>query len=116
MALQMNPNCKCGVPSELQTVKKDGDNTGRPFYCCSRRRDDVNHCGFFSWAGPAPARARVLAVGETNSGFQPASSIPAPSGQVAALGQQIQLLMKRVDVLEDKLHTLASVQTAPMDQ
>lgn len=104
--MQTNPNCKCGVPSELQTVKKAGDNTGKQFYSCSRRRDDVNNCGFFEWVGGSA---------RTTTGFQPASSIPAPAGQLAVLGHQIQMLMKRVDVLEDQFHSWHSVQPASMD-
>lgn len=26
------PNCKCGQPAELRTVKKEGPNQGRPFW------------------------------------------------------------------------------------
>jgi len=35
-----------------RTVQKDGPNKGRPFYCCSKPRDQG--CGFFQWADEEP--------------------------------------------------------------
>ena len=38
------PNCICGNPAILLTVKKSGPNVGRKFYKCSH-----NDCQFFLW-------------------------------------------------------------------
>ena len=35
-----------------RSVQKDGPNKGRPFYCCSKPRDQ--QCGFFQWADEEP--------------------------------------------------------------
>lgn len=34
----LGPNCGCGVPSVIKTVTKEGENKGRPFYCCGKPR------------------------------------------------------------------------------
>ena len=52
-----------GVPCKVLTVKKDGDNFGRPFYVCSQSPQ----CRFFQWADvPLPQdrpRARAPVIG-----------------------------------------------------
>ncbi|KAI8796900.1 DNA topoisomerase 3-alpha [Biomphalaria glabrata] len=40
--------CKCGIPAKFLTVQKQGPNTGRQFYGCSKPREQS--CGFFQWA------------------------------------------------------------------
>jgi hypothetical protein len=51
------PNCQCGKPSALRTVKKEGPNLGRRFFGCSVK----DGCSFFQWddqpPGPPPARS-----------------------------------------------------------
>ncbi|XP_058056503.1 DNA topoisomerase 3-alpha [Anopheles bellator] len=38
--------CRCGTPAIRLTVRKEGPNTGRPFYTCPNQADK---CGFFKW-------------------------------------------------------------------
>ncbi|KAF9976447.1 DNA topoisomerase [Actinomortierella ambigua] len=42
--------CRCpgNPPAALRTVSKEGPNQGRPFYGCSKPKDQS--CGFFDWA------------------------------------------------------------------
>ncbi|RZC37038.1 DNA topoisomerase 3-alpha [Asbolus verrucosus] len=40
--------CNCDLPAARRVVAKDGPNKGRPFYCCSKPREQG--CGFFQWA------------------------------------------------------------------
>uniref|UniRef100_A0A8D0BPZ8 DNA topoisomerase n=1 Tax=Salvator merianae TaxID=96440 RepID=A0A8D0BPZ8_SALMN len=49
--------CRCGQPSVLRTVQKEGPNQGRQFHACSKPREE--QCGFFQWADEnvAPASA-----------------------------------------------------------
>ena len=42
------PQCDCGQPSTLLTVRKEGPNQGRTFYKCTKGRD--GGCNFFTWA------------------------------------------------------------------
>lgn len=41
------PFCKCGKNSVERTVRKEGPNKGRPFYCCSAGKD--TGCDYFEW-------------------------------------------------------------------
>ena len=42
------PLCEHQKPSRLFTVKKEGRNKDRSFFCC-RERDDEKRCKFFKW-------------------------------------------------------------------
>ncbi|XP_067670945.1 5'-3' DNA helicase ZGRF1-like [Haliotis asinina] len=42
-----NPPCKCGIPSKLVQVRKEGPNKGRFFYACEAPRNQ--QCKFFQW-------------------------------------------------------------------
>jgi DNA topoisomerase-3 len=42
------PQCGCQQPTVERTVFKEGPNTGRKFWSCSKPRDEG--CGFFEWA------------------------------------------------------------------
>ena len=42
-----SPLCKHGNSSRLMTVKKEGPNKGRKFFCCAERKE--NSCKFFQW-------------------------------------------------------------------
>ncbi|KAJ3276880.1 DNA topoisomerase 3-alpha [Terramyces sp. JEL0728] len=50
--LENTRNCSCGVPSSLRTVRKDGPNCGKQFYCCSKPKGEG--CDFFEWFGDPP--------------------------------------------------------------
>ena len=41
------PLCKHGNSSKLMTVKKEGPNKDRKFFCCAERKE--NSCKFFQW-------------------------------------------------------------------
>ena len=41
------PLCNHGKPSKLTTVKKEGSNKGRKFFCCAERKE--NSCKFSQW-------------------------------------------------------------------
>ena len=43
------PLCEHQKPSRMFTVKKEGRNKDRSFFCC-RERDDEKRCKFFKWA------------------------------------------------------------------
>lgn len=43
------PNCNCGKPAIIFTVKKAGPNIGRQFYKCDERNNGTK-CNYFQWA------------------------------------------------------------------
>lgn len=43
--MSSTPQCKCSSDSVERTVRKQGPNTGRKFWCCANRS-----CGFFLWS------------------------------------------------------------------
>ncbi len=43
------PPCYHNEPCVSWTVKKEGSNKGKRFFCCSRKQDD-GRCKFFKWA------------------------------------------------------------------
>jgi hypothetical protein len=45
--------CKCGVPSLLLTVSKEGPNQGREFWRCPNGQS-VGDCQFFEWYDEPP--------------------------------------------------------------
>lgn len=49
------PSCLCGLPSVTFTVRKEGPNTGREFYTCSKPREQ--RCSFFQWADEGAPKA-----------------------------------------------------------
>ncbi|CAL1541767.1 unnamed protein product [Lymnaea stagnalis] len=64
--------CKCGLPAKALTVQKLGPNTGRPFYSCSKPREQS--CSFFQWADEmGSSDSTYRNQGGTNSfnSFQP---------------------------------------------
>ena len=40
--------CSCGTPAASRTVRKEGPNKGRDFFCCSKPQGE--QCGFFKFA------------------------------------------------------------------
>lgn len=46
------PPCACGQPSSQRTVRKEGPNTGRVFFCCARPQGE--QCKFFQFADEPP--------------------------------------------------------------
>ncbi|KXS18631.1 prokaryotic type I DNA topoisomerase [Gonapodya prolifera JEL478] len=50
--------CQCGDTAVTRTVKKEGPNMGRQFYCCGKPQNDPARCDFFEFMGgndrPAP--------------------------------------------------------------
>jgi DNA topoisomerase-3 len=52
-----SPNCHCGNPASLLTVRKAGPNEGKSFYACSKPQSDSAKCQFFSWNEPTPGSA-----------------------------------------------------------
>lgn len=73
------PNCECGQPATRRTVTKTGNNTGRPFYCCSKPQGQ--QCSFFQWADqPAPP----LPLPSSSSSF-PSSSSSSSSSSASVL-------------------------------
>ena len=40
--------CNCGMPAASRTVRKEGPNKGRDFFCCSKPQGE--QCGFFKFA------------------------------------------------------------------
>jgi hypothetical protein len=49
--------CKCDRPAALRTVRKDGPNVDREFYCCTA---PDHGCGFFKWATGQKKRAEEI--------------------------------------------------------
>lgn len=47
VGLNSSTVCHCGVPCNVQTVKKKTHNHGKKFYCCAKSNKD--QCGFFAW-------------------------------------------------------------------
>jgi DNA topoisomerase-3 len=53
------------MPASQRTVKKEGFNSGRSFYACSKAQSDASRCDFFQWAdeaGAGPSRAQTSTV------------------------------------------------------
>lgn len=52
--------CKCDQDAVLRTVKKEGPNNGKGFFCCEKNKD-MGGCTFFKWCeeGPIKKRART---------------------------------------------------------
>lgn len=50
--MPQGPPCSCGTPSVGYTVLKEGPNTGRMFFKCSKQR--AEQCTFFQWADEPP--------------------------------------------------------------
>ncbi|XP_065846647.1 DNA topoisomerase 3-alpha-like [Oscarella lobularis] len=48
-------NCSCNVEAVRRTVRKDGPNCGREFFCCSKPQN--SRCDFFLWADNAATTA-----------------------------------------------------------
>ncbi|KAK9767429.1 DNA topoisomerase [Basidiobolus ranarum] len=46
------PNCHCGLASACRTVRKEGVNQGRQFFCCIKPQGD-DRCDFFQWIDDA---------------------------------------------------------------
>eukprot|EP00929_Paragymnodinium_shiwhaense_P111839 TRINITY_DN80122_c0_g1_i1.p1 TRINITY_DN80122_c0_g1~~TRINITY_DN80122_c0_g1_i1.p1 ORF type:complete len:608 (-),score=121.35 TRINITY_DN80122_c0_g1_i1:98-1921(-) len=75
--LPTGPPCPCGQPTAQKTVRKEGPNTGRTFYCCARKSG--TDCGHFAWAdgagpsGPAAPQpgAAPLTFRGPQAGFGP---------------------------------------------
>lgn len=66
--------CKCSVPAKRLTVQKEGPNTGRIFYTCSKPREQS--CNFFQWATEDTSSQSTLNSFLPNNGEASNSRIP----------------------------------------
>ncbi|RUS13119.1 GRF zinc finger-domain-containing protein [Endogone sp. FLAS-F59071] len=69
------------MPTTQRTVKKEGPNQGKQFFCCTKLQSDTSRCNFFSWADQISTE-RVRGGGEyaerrANSGIS--VDVTAPS-------------------------------------
>jgi len=71
------PPCMCGAPSNGMTVRKEGPNTGRVFFCCRKQREEPGRCNFFQWADEPPRAPQVQGADATPAG--PPCSCGTPS-------------------------------------
>lgn len=69
--------CNCGEKAILRTVRKEGPNTGRQFYCCSSSR-----CKFFKWA-PNHLVNQEKSISNQNQTKTQSTSTPNTSTKVA---------------------------------
>eukprot|EP00403_Amphidinium_massartii_P008089 CAMPEP_0178419438 /NCGR_PEP_ID=MMETSP0689_2-20121128/25610_1 /TAXON_ID=160604 /ORGANISM="Amphidinium massartii, Strain CS-259" /LENGTH=528 /DNA_ID=CAMNT_0020040875 /DNA_START=27 /DNA_END=1613 /DNA_ORIENTATION=+ len=87
------PPCNCGQPSAERTVRKEGPNTGRTFWCCAKPQGE--QCGFFQFTDDPPKAATSgAAAPQMPSGFGGSSFGSAAAGfsvQQDALDQQTPL-------------------------
>ena len=62
------PRCKCGDIAVLRTVRTEGGNCGREFYCCP---SSDRQCGYFLWkptlVSPAESRRRAAEASSIGS-------------------------------------------------
>jgi len=65
--------CNCGTPAASRTVRKDGPNKGRDFFCCPKPQGE--QCGFFKFADEV-----------VGGGNQSGGSVGAAFGGGAGLG------------------------------
>ncbi|KAK7494417.1 hypothetical protein BaRGS_00014309 [Batillaria attramentaria] len=56
--------CNCGTPAKRLRVQKEGPNTGREFFGCTKPR--AEGCGFFQWADEAPSSGGDYGTGANN--------------------------------------------------
>ena len=63
------PPCPCGTTSVKRTVRKEGANSGRQFFTCSKQQTDTSRCDFFQWTDtpPNPSSSRSLPSFQSNS-------------------------------------------------
>ena len=80
------PPCSCGTPSIQLTVRKEGPNTGRMFYKCSKPQGQ-GQCNYFQWADEP-----IQALGTGSNGGCP----PAVAGPLCQCGQSsVQLTVRK---------------------
>eukprot|EP00930_Biecheleria_cincta_P065194 TRINITY_DN508_c0_g1_i1.p1 TRINITY_DN508_c0_g1~~TRINITY_DN508_c0_g1_i1.p1 ORF type:complete len:762 (+),score=107.77 TRINITY_DN508_c0_g1_i1:289-2286(+) len=80
------PPCTCGTPSIQLTVRKEGPNTGRMFYKCSKPQGQ-GQCNYFQWADEP-----IQAAGPGSNGGGP----PAVAGPPCQCGQpSVQLTVRK---------------------
>eukprot|EP00929_Paragymnodinium_shiwhaense_P001924 TRINITY_DN10212_c0_g1_i1.p1 TRINITY_DN10212_c0_g1~~TRINITY_DN10212_c0_g1_i1.p1 ORF type:complete len:689 (-),score=128.77 TRINITY_DN10212_c0_g1_i1:335-2401(-) len=87
------PQCRCGLEGAPRTVRKEGPNTGRPFFVCAKAQEDPQRCDFFQWGDdcrqlPTPARSGDVAGAPPPAagGFgeaELATGPPCPCGQAS---------------------------------
>ncbi|GFO25569.1 DNA topoisomerase [Plakobranchus ocellatus] len=75
-------SCRCGIPAKSLTVQKQGPNTGRPFFACSKPREQS--CNFFQWADQAHGMSNFGQDG-SNSG---SAILPWASGSKGMSAQK----------------------------
>eukprot|EP00927_Polykrikos_kofoidii_P086909 TRINITY_DN9876_c1_g1_i2.p1 TRINITY_DN9876_c1_g1~~TRINITY_DN9876_c1_g1_i2.p1 ORF type:complete len:623 (+),score=168.02 TRINITY_DN9876_c1_g1_i2:75-1871(+) len=74
------PPCQCGEPSVGRTVRKEGPNTGRPFFVCAKAQGPTR-CDFFQWGDqPADTVQAWPSNGSCGGGGTPDSFGKAASG------------------------------------
>ncbi len=54
--------CNCGSVAVQRTVKKEGPNKGRVFFCCGKVLGDETKCNLFSWVEDAPKAAVASSI------------------------------------------------------
>ena len=77
------PNCKCGIPVAMRTVKKAGPNEGKPFYVCSKPQGE--QCRFWEWADGFNASSSGK-ESSSNDGGSGSSDI---GGNVSGVGSNV---------------------------
>lgn len=63
--------CLCPLPAARLSVKKEGPNKGRYFYCCPKARDDPTRCRFWQWAEDGDSASAVPTTPPAGSAFCP---------------------------------------------
>ncbi|XP_065584005.1 uncharacterized protein LOC136043033 [Artemia franciscana] len=64
-------NCHCAIQAQISIVKKDGYNTGRKFFVCSK--SETEKCKFFQWAD------EILSANQSLPGNIDARPLPSGS-------------------------------------
>ena len=77
------PLCACGQPASQRTVVKPGPNMGRPFFICSKPREQ--QCSFFQWADQPPATPTPPSSHVPANSFPPSSTTGKPPPSVSVI-------------------------------
>eukprot|EP00747_Dinoflagellata_sp_TGD_P212434 gnl/TRDRNA2_/TRDRNA2_85524_c0_seq1.p1 gnl/TRDRNA2_/TRDRNA2_85524_c0~~gnl/TRDRNA2_/TRDRNA2_85524_c0_seq1.p1 ORF type:complete len:685 (-),score=162.88 gnl/TRDRNA2_/TRDRNA2_85524_c0_seq1:78-2087(-) len=80
--------CRCGVPAQVHTVKKEGPTCGRQFYKCAK---EEQQCKFFEWVGAASSNSGAPADSSDNGAAKPQAptSLPVPEEPETPIGPMI---------------------------
>ncbi|KAK9765124.1 DNA topoisomerase, variant 3 [Basidiobolus ranarum] len=89
------PSCHCGLPSAHRTVRKEGANQGKQFFCCSKPQDD-NRCDFFQWVENSSSmtsgssRSTSITLNESQNSWNP-TQFPNNQGSNRDMGSSTSL-------------------------